>query len=262
MTVSIQQKYNKWNNVLYNRYTKKFDKKTTIWDGVIFPEKYAEAPLKVMILNKEAYDPYPENIPYDLCKAIRDNIKNGNRIFPDQNTLRTHLKQYLKVLDLGTNGFLSLSDDSVSEQVQSTDYDEFLRLFERVAYCNVKKSDGNPKSNKNDLYNHAKDGLDILKEQIRFFNPSVILAGNVCEGILEGLVEWGEDLYIDPDRHVCIWQIMINDDCFPFVDMYHPSLAKGMGEYFLELLHSIQEVEKKHPGFWQERMNKSCFVTQ
>ncbi|MBR6362143.1 MAG: hypothetical protein IKR88_02530 [Bacteroidales bacterium] len=133
-----------------------------------------------------------------------------------------------------------------------------------MAYCNVKKSDGKPKSIKSDLFNYAKNSLDILKEQIRFFNPSIILAGNVCEGLLEDLLEWGDDLYIGPNRRICIWQLKIDGDCFPFVDMYHPSLAKGMSEYYLELFHALQAVEKERPGFWNERIvkTKNCFITR
>ena len=264
--MSIQQKYNKWDSALKERYFASFkeDKRdNTIWDGVISPEKYAEAPMKVMILNREAYDPEPDNA-FDLCEAIRDRIKNDEWVFPNQNTLRTHLKQYLKVLNMGQNGYLALSDETVREHVQSADYYEFLRLFERAAYCNVKKSDGRPKSNKKDLKEYAEKGLDTLKEQILFFNPSIILAGDVCDDILDNLFDWGDNLYCDPNHRLNIWQIKIGERLFPYVDMFHPSLVKGMSEYYIELLHALQVVEKEHPDFWQDRIEKTknCFITQ
>jgi len=60
----IPRQYKQWNDDLKNRYLTSFkeDKRlTTIWDGVIFPEEYAKTPLKIMFLNREAYDPEPDN---------------------------------------------------------------------------------------------------------------------------------------------------------------------------------------------------------
>ena len=266
ITMSIQKQYNQWDSDLEQRYKTIFpeDLHTTIWDGVLFPEKYAKASLKVMILNREAYDPEPGN-SYDLCKAIRKCIRTDDWVFPGQNTLRTHLKQYLAVLNLAQKGSLGISDDEVRECVQSTDYYDFIESLNGVAYCNVKKSDGKPKSNRSDLKNYAEMGLDFLKEQILFFNPSIILAGDVCDGILDELFEWGNNLYIDPNHRLNIWQVKIGDNLlFPYADMFHPSRTQGMSEYYLELLHALQAVEKDYPGFWNERIDKTknCFITR
>ena len=126
-TLPIQEQFDQWNSNLKQRYNSLFpeDQHTTIWDGVIFPEEYAKAALKVMILNREAYDPEPDN-PYDLCAAIRECIKTDDWVFPGQNTLRTHLKQYLSVLNLAQKGFLGLSDDEVRKHVQATDYEDCM----------------------------------------------------------------------------------------------------------------------------------------
>lgn len=255
----VQQSYNQWNDSLYNDYKELFQKATyTIWDGVISPVDYAGASTKVMILNREPYDEDIEN-SYDLSKEIRNRIKREERVFQYQTTLRTHLKQYLVVLDMGHNGFIGLSNESVRERAQATDYYEFIRLLNRAAYCNVKKSDGKPKSNIADLREYAKKGLDILKKQILFFNPSIILAGDVCDGVLDDLFEWGDNLYQASDHRINIWQLKIGDKLFPFVDMFHPSRIKGMSEYYLELLHALQEVERAHPGFRLAKQNNSCF---
>lgn len=264
-TMSIQKQYNQWDSDFKQRYKTFFPEylHTTIWDGVLFPEKYAKASLKVMILNREAYDPEPGN-SYDLCEAIQERIRTDDWVFPGQNTLRTHLKQYLAVLNLAQKGSLEISDDEVRECVQSTDYYDFIESLNGVAYCNVKKSDGKPKSNRRDLKNYAEMGLDFLKEQILFFNPSIILAGDVCDGILDELFEWGNNLCIDPNHRLNIWQVKIGDKLFPYADMFHPSRTQGMSEYYLELFHALQAVEKDRPGFWNERIDKTknCFITR
>lgn len=165
------------------------------------------------------------------------------------------------MLNLCRKGSLGLSDDEVRESVQSTDYNDFIESLKGVAYCNVKKSDGKPRSSRMDLRDYAKAGLLFLQEQISFFNPSIILGGDVCDGILNDIpeVEWGDDLYVGPERRICIWQLKIKNITYPFVDMFHPSRTQGMTDYYLELLHALQAVEKERPGFWNKRMAQTCY---
>ena len=261
--LSVQQRYEQWNDDLYNRYIMEYPETShdTIWDGVISPVDYAKTRIKVMFLNREAYDNEKGN-SFDLSKDIRNRIEKDEWVFPYQHTLRTHLKQYLTVIDLGQNGFLELSDDEVRKYVKATDYYEFIRLLKCVAYCNIKKSDGQPRSNLNNLKECAKRNIGFIKEQIAFFNPSIILGGDICEGVLNDIpeVEWGNDLYIGPDRHICIWQIKVGDSLYPLVDMFHPSRTQGMREYYLEFLHAMQAVERSHTNFWFNSYDKPCFV--
>ena len=259
----IRKQYEKWDEQLYEEYKSLFPESeyTNIWDGVIFPEKYAKSRLKVMILNREGYGE-PFN-PYFLHRKIRDQIEKDVWFFEYQRTLRLHLKQYLTVLDsIRPDGYQSLSDDIVRDCVQASGYYDLTRLMEGVAYCNVKKSDGLPRSNRMNLKEYAEKGLDIIKKQIAYFNPSIILAGDVCEGILNDLIGdggWDENLYIGPERRICIYQIKINGHNYPLVDMFHPSRTQGMSEYYLELLHALQAVEKDHPFFWINRLDTPCF---
>ncbi len=258
----VEEIYKKWNDDLYQKYIQLFpeDKHTTIWDGVIDPASYTNAPFKIMFLNKEAYD--EEGNDYDVSEALFSAIKAEQRLFPNQTALRTHFKQYLCVMQsIDSESLCQILDEEMRERVakQTTDEKWFNTRMAQVAYCNVKKSDGKPNSTAKDLRNYAKKGLDILKEQIRFFNPSIILAGNVCEGILEDLVEWGENLYIEDEHSIAIWQIKIDGKCYPFVDMYHPSNVQGMSEYYLNLLHALQTVEEQMPGFWANRLGRPCF---
>ena len=47
--------FNKWEDKLWALYDSIFkDASYTIRDGVIFPDKYASTPFKVMIMNREA----------------------------------------------------------------------------------------------------------------------------------------------------------------------------------------------------------------
>lgn len=259
----IRKLYKEWDDKMYEEYKQLFPESvyTNIWDGVIFPEKYAKSRLKVMILNREGYgEPFNH---YFLHRTIREQIEKDVWFFEYQRTLRLHLKQYLTVLELikPGDGFLNLSDDYVRERVEAAKYYDLTRMMESVAYCNVKKSDGLPHSNRMNLKEYAEKGIDIIKKQIAYFNPSIILAGDVCSEILDEIrdFKYGENLYIDPECRINIYQVEINNQLFPLVDMFHPSRIQGMSEYYLELFHALQAVEKEYPLFWNKRLDAHCF---
>lgn len=260
----VLKSYNEWNDKLYEEYKEFFpNAKYTIWDGVIFPEKFINSSLKIMFLHREAYDYYFQE--YDLVSdALHEELVSGQTIFASQKNLRKRLKEYLCVVKLLESGeLMTVSDEELKRRVELlTASDQiFNEMMPSVAYCNVKKSDGRPRSNILDLYNYASKGIDVLKKQILYFNPSIILGGNVVDGILENIVDWGENLYIPiGERRICIWQLKIDDKLFPFVDMYHPSNISGMSEYYLELFHALQTVERERPGFWANRLNQECFI--
>lgn len=262
---NIVKYYNDWNEQCRKEYDCLFpEAEYTIWDGVIFPEQYAKSPLKIMFLNREPYD--PDNEPYDLAKALCTKLIGRKKpIFESQKKLRQRLKEYLCVVNLLQTGeLMSISEEDlmnrVNEQTQ-TDY-IFYEMMPSVAYINVKKSDGQIPSYVPDLREKAIQGLRILEKQISFFNPSIILAGNVVDRILDYTdVEWGDNLYIPQGKHIiCIYQLKINDILYPIVDMYHPSATQGwMSTYYLDLFRVMKAVEHTHPNYWGNRMDLPCF---
>ena len=264
---SIEKYYNRWNEECCEEYNRLFpEAEYTIWDGVIFPEQYAKSPLKIMFLNREPYD--PDNEPYDLAKALcTELIGRKKPIFESQKKLRQRLKEYLCVVNLLQTGeLMNISEENLINRVNNSTQTDciFYEMMPSVAYVNVKKSDGQIPSYVPDLREKAIQGLSILKKQISFFNPSIILAGNIVDRILDHKdvdVEWGNDLYIPQGKHIiCIYQLKINDILYPLVDMYHPSATQGcMSTYYLDLFRALKEVEHTYPNYWENRMNLPCF---
>lgn len=272
---NIDEKYASWEAGLWKKYDAIFsDAKSTITDGIVFPSDYFQSPLKVMILNKEPYD--KENDSYPVNKAIKDGIKEGKRIFADQRTMRTHLKQYFSVLDLLMKGDIrqvTVEQAQENKEAFCDGEEKFNEFFKHVGYCNIKKSDGKPRSYTMDLLQYAFRGREIIKEQIRYFAPSIILGGGLVADDLEKMeiFEFGDILYescSEGERSVRIFQLKENGKEYPFVEMYHPARARKileegrlipMREYYLELLKGLQAIEKKQPGFWIKHMNKPCF---
>ena len=264
--------YNKWEDKLWALYDSIFkDASYTIKDGVIFPDKYASTPFKVMIMNREAYDKGHESYRLNqdgIAKEIGEEIVP----FKDQITLRSHLRQYLSLIHLLSNkGFNEVSEKEVIDFVNQSDNDDFAYYLSNAAYINIKKSDGKEHSVRSDLKKYAKKGIEVLKEQIRFCNPSIILGGDVCDDIIDDLFEWGEVLYGgDGYNPVKIYELVIDGKSYPFIDMFHPSRTQkyedgdeteSMSMYFLELFKGMIGVEKARPGYWSSHMNNKCFET-
>ena len=264
--------YNKWEDKLWALYDSIFkDASYTIKDGVIFPDKYASTPFKVMIMNREAYDKGHESYSLNqdgIAKEIGEEIVP----FKDQITLRSHLRQYLSLIHLLSNkGFNEVSEKEVIDFVNQSDNDDFVYYLSDAAYINIKKSDGKKRSVRSDLKEYAKKGIEVLKEQIRFCNPSVILGGDVCYNIIDNLFDWGEELYGgDGYNPVKIYELVIDGKSYPFIDMFHPSRTQNykdgdekesMSMYFLELFKAMISVEKTRPGYWSSHMNNKCFET-
>ena len=264
--------YNNWEDKLWALYNSIFkDASYTITDGVIFPDKYASTPFKVMIMNREAYD--ENHSSYSLNQdGIAKEIGEGIIPFKDQITLRSHLRQYLSLIHLLSNkGFNEVSEKEVIDFVNQSDNDDLVYYLSDAAYINIKKSDGKKRSVRSDLKEYAKKGIEVLKEQIRFCNPSVILGGDVCYNIIDNLFDWGEELYGgDGYNPVKIYELVIDGKSYPFIDMFHPSRTQNykdgdekesMSMYFLELFKAMISVEKTRPGYWSSHMNNKCFET-
>ena len=264
--------YNNWEDKLWALYNSIFkDASYTITDGVIFPDKYASTPFKVMIMNREAYD--EDHSSYSLNQdGIAKEIGEGIIPFKKQKTLRCRLRQYLSLIHLlSKKGFNEVSEKEVIDFVNQSDNDDLVYYLSDAAYINIKKSDGKKRSVRSDLKEYAKKGIDVLKEQIRFCNPSVILGGDVCYNIIDNLFDWGEELYGgDGYNPVKIYELVIDGKSYPFIDMFHPSRTQNykdgdekesMSMYFLELFKAMISVEKTRPGYWSSHMNNKCFET-
>ena len=264
--------YNKWEDKLWALYDSIFKAASyTITDGVIFPDKYASTPFKVMIMNREAYD--EDHSSYSLNQdGVAKEIGEGIIPFKKQKTLRCRLRQYLSLIHLlSKKGFNEVSEKEVIDFVNQSDNDDLVYYLSDAAYINIKKSDGKKRSVRSDLKEYAKKGIEVLKEQIRFCNPSVILGGDVCYNIIDNLFDWGEELYGgDGYNPVKIYELVIDGKSYPFIDMFHPSRTQNykdgdekesMSMYFLELFKAMISVEKTRPGYWSSHMNNKCFET-
>lgn len=258
--MNIEQIYQTWEKNLETKYHSFFPNAiSTIWDGVINPTLYYEAPLKLMFINKES----PDNDEYKLNHIIREQIAHNIPLFKGYHNFKDTI-----MLETTLFNFLTKSNkwDITTQQsieiLNNIEEKAFNKDFEKCAICNIKKSNGKNYSNTNDLNNYLYKGIDILEEQIAFFNPSIIIGGNICDKLLERYFKWGENLYVD-EKEFKIYQIKIRDNIIPYFDLYHPS---AFGKYKIDtnyccrIWKAIKKIEQERPYYWENILNKRCFV--
>lgn len=253
--------YNIWESQLWEKYNKLFpDVEYTIRDGIINPEKYSNQPFRLLYINREPYDPDKDS--YSLTEALRKEISEGKKVFKVQNKFRKQMRRQLTLFSLLANGqFWRMKKEQIYEYVEDNDNDSFFNeCLEKIAYVNLKKSNGVSHSKMNDLRAYTEQGIEILKEQIEYCNPSIIIGGNIVDNILGNLdFEWGENLYTH--RGINIFQLKIKDKLYPFFDVIHPSARSlsyidNVENYYCLIIDAIIEVEKNMPNFWDALRKK------
>lgn len=252
----IEKIYYDWEKELEKEYNEIFsDAQYTIFDGVVSPFDYFQSPIKVMFLNREAYD--ADCTSYNIAKdGLKEEIESGKPIFRKKYWVNQNTKERLAYCSFIGRTY-SLNDNNAIFEAQNLDDKEYRSLLYKSAYCNIKKSDGKERSSKNDLLNFAQKGWMIIEKQVAFFNPTLIIGGNVIDVIIANIegVKWGEPRILFQTPKIVVYQIEFAGKSYPFIDMYHPSSMKHSEDLFFALRFCAQ----KYPGFWEDRADQKCF---
>ena len=261
-----QEDYNIWDSKLWGKYKELFlNVEYTIKDGIINTEKYFNQPFRILYINWEPYD--TDKVSYSLTESLRKEISEGKEVFKAQKRFRKQIKRQLILFSLLTNGqFWKMGKEQICEYVEGNDNENFFNeCLEKIAYINLKKSDGVSESDMNDLRAYTKQGLEILKEQIAYCNPSIIIGGNIVDNILGKLdLEWGDNLYTN-NGIINVFQLKIQDKLYPLFDVIHPSARRlsyidNVSNYYFFIIDAIIEVEKKMPDFWKNQRKNENFL--
>ena len=249
----IEKIYYDWEKDLEKEYNEIFSNaQYTIFDGVVSPFDYFQSPIKVMFLNREAYD----EDSYMIHHALREQIENGTAIFNNTYWINQNVKERLAFSYL-LNKITDWQDDKAIEYAQNMNDNEYRSLLLKSAYCNIKKSEGVNGSSKNNLLEYAQKGWSIIEKQICFFNPTLIIGGNVIDDIIECVdgLTWGEELYVSLETKGTIYLIQFGGKFYPIIDLYHPSYTV----HSEDLYYALKQSALKHPGYWEKRTGQKCF---
>lgn len=252
----IEKIYYDWEKELEKEYNEIFsDAQYTVFDGVVSPFDYFHSPIKVMFLNREAYD--ADSTSYNIAKdGLKKEIETGKIIFGGGTWININTKERLAYCSL-LRRILNVSDNDAISYAQDMSNDEYRSLLYKSAYCNIKKSNGVNGSSQRDLLEYAQKGWKIIEKQISFFNPTLIIGGNVIDGIIANIegVKWGEPRILYQTPKIVVYQIEFAGKSYPFIDMNHPSSRKHSEDLFLALRFCAQ----KYLGFWEDRTGQKCF---
>lgn len=250
----IEKIYYEWEEQLEKEYNEIFfDAQYTIFDGVVSPFDYFHSPIKVMFLNRESYGD-----SYNIHEELKKQIEKGEPILGGNYWINQNTKERLALCSL-LDKFADVLEGEAIDYAVNLDDKEYRSLLYKSAYCNIKKSNGRERSTKNDLLNYAQKGWSIIEKQVVFFNPTLIIGGNVFDGIIEKIegLNWGDPqvLYKEKTNSVVIYKIEFGGKPFPFMDMYHPSyMCHSHG-----LIYALKYLAQHCPDFWKYRIGQKCF---
>jgi uracil-DNA glycosylase len=112
----------------------------------------------------------------------------------------------------------------------NNDWEIARNYFLESAVINIKKTQGESKSDDKDLHNLSKKNKSLLAEQVALLSPDVVICGGTMRYVAN---------FCDLEKFAN--NIMRYNDFF-FFDLYHPSY--------------IKEDEYNHIGFVQELMSQ------
>lgn len=182
---------------------------------------------------------------------LRQGEKFGGKVWINLNTKErlAYCSLLRRILDISDNDAISYAQDMGDQEYRS--------LLYKSAYCNIKKSNGVNGSSTSDLFTYAQKGWKIIEKQISFFNPTIIIGGNIIDGIIDSLedLKWGNPRILSRYGSAVVFQIEFGGNVYPFVDMYHPSYPC----HSFDLFYALKSVTQDYPGYCEKRISQECF---
>jgi len=190
-----------------------------ISDGIVNPEKYKNAKIKLLWILKEPHD--KGNGGWDMRNFL---------ITPENLTKRTDKwpwKKTYKNIMLSTWGILHdfQSYEKTLEDWRKFGDEEILSILNEIAYINLKKTPGKSKSYKPEIRSAYKKHQKLIWSQINAIKPDFAICGGTYEFIKKDI-----QLY--------------NEHSIVFINNYHPGFIKKNVKsdkvYYQEILNEIK----------------------
>ena len=187
--------------------------KIFIKDGIINPEKWDKAPVKILFLLKEAYEKQDKKKDQDYCQWV----SNLTSLHGQSTTWKRMSEWIYGIFKLKEHGklFEFPKDKSCDDKDKSFDENDRLEYLRSIAVVNIKKSNGKTDSHKEDLKKYVEKDWPFLQKQIDDINPDLIICGNVLDLIWEKLAPSD-----DEKKALSEWVYSIKGNIF--VDFWHP----------------------------------------
>ncbi len=175
------------------------------YDGVINPEMYCQAPIKILWILKEVND----DGGYCQRKAFNKSIEN---LMKDRKDWYRTLDPIIYTTYSLLNGFMLWDEmDYIKDNPQMID------VLKQISYINIKKEAGGSVSFNDVLSKAYQKNRNIIINQIELSNPEVIICGNTLEFLMDDLKINKEELTaIDNIEYIIQGSRLI-------INAYHPN---------------------------------------
>ena len=186
-----KQEYIKKNEALFKKWKNESNAQSFVTDGIVDPDTWfgSEHKDRILIIIKEAYIKKDNPYDWDLTKWIQGEQCCANRECgkSDCNDCKitgatyNPIAKWVYAINQLNKGNFNCYDNwewlGVSDKNSKAFNIARKSLLSQIAIINIKKADGQPTSNKDDLYYNAARDKDFLKQQIELINPDIIICG-------------------------------------------------------------------------------------
>lgn len=164
-----------------------------VTDGVVNPAVWEKQEKRILYILKEAYG---EEKDWDLCEWL---IREGTK------------KKIWKRICQWTEGLLQTDTKSIHGYSETPD----LSTINNIAVINLKKSNGKPNSDMEEIQQYAEKDKELLVRQIKLCNPTIIVCGYVGDIVNELLLPGFKKV------RDCNW--VYDYEGKTIIDYYHPA---------------------------------------
>lgn len=186
---------------------------SVIVDGILSPELYFSSKKKIMWILKEPYDDFDENgIPCGGGWHFNEAILEKKNISDFHKDSRKTFEPMIYATYSILNGY-----PPSSEMPCIADKPDMIDALKGIAYVNVKKTPGYKKSAETIITDSYIRNRQILLEQIRLFEPEIVIFGYTLHHFVRDL-----NLKMDDRKEIGKFYYYKSPNKL-FLGAYHPS---------------------------------------
>lgn len=208
-----------------------------IYDGVVNEEKYLDAKYKILWVLKEPYD--QDGGGWSLRETLNPSYykyTNG-AISPISNNGGGRTNRNILFISYGIlNGFLTFQNPNMEYIISHPEMED---TFSKIARINISKLPGGTTSNNSEIAKDYEFWSDIILEQIKGFNPDVIIFGNTFFSSLMndlGIAQYDMRLYSDKQQ----LSFCKKNNCL-YISARHPGIWIGRKDYINSIIELCRD---------------------
>jgi hypothetical protein len=220
MDNNICENYNKFSSFMNKKIVKIADglnkKDKIIYDGVAFPQNYIDSNSKIMWVLKEPYESH--NVyGWQVGKIYKPN------------NIKAYIVQLIATVSYN---IINIENGITKYHINKK---EMLEALQCISWINLNKIAAKKRSRK-DLSDIYKIWKEVLLEQIKFYNPDIIICGNTLQYFSNDILfRDGERKKINIGNHnYYIYNNKI------YINVYHPSHPFSKKQYINEIIEAIK----------------------